>query len=142
MIINVPLVRALGLNDARCDALESGFDLGFVKAPPSCSATIFEILTNYSSINDFGDIIQKKLMNDVSVGTLEVFKVQDALSCGKQLLFHPLGAFPKGDSDCRIIVDTSATGLSDCLMSPDLAFPSIKSLLNGTRPHGYRRLFV
>lgn len=131
--INVPLLRLLGLNKARCDALEFGFDLGFVKAPPVQE----QIPSNYSSIASYGDIIQNKLMNDVSVGTLEVFNVQEALAQRKQLLFHPLGAVPKGDSDCRIIVDTSATGLNDCLMSPELAFPSVKSLLNGTRPNGF-----
>ena len=131
--INVPLLRALGLNKARCDALEFGFDLGFTSPPPIQS----KIPKNYSSIDNYGELIQKKLLGDIQVGTLEVFDVNKALRDNKHLIFHPLGAVPKGSDDCRIIVDTSITGLNDSLLSPPLAFPSIRTILNGTKPLGY-----
>ena len=97
--INVPLLRALGLNKARCDALEFGFDLGFTSPPPIQS----KIPKNYSSIDNYGELIQKKLLGDIQVGTLEVFDVNKALRDNKHLIFHPLGAVPKGSDDCRII---------------------------------------
>lgn len=131
--INVPLLRALGMSESRCYALEHGFDLGFTCDPPVQTS----VPKNYSSIDGFGEIIQQKLLNDISVGTLEIFDVSKVMKEGKSLLFHPLGAVPKGLDDCRIIVDTSITGLNDSLLSPPLAFPNLKSLLNGTRPLGY-----
>ena len=131
--INIPLLRALGMNKSRCDALESGFDLGF-QSPPPVQDTIPK---NYSSIDNYGELIQKKLLGDIDVGTLEVFDVSKAKQEGHACIFHPLGAVPKGVDDCRIIVDTSITGLNDSLMSPPLAFPSIRTILNGTRPGGY-----
>ena len=131
--INVPLLRALGMNKARCDALEFGFDLGFISNPPVQTS----IPKNYSSINNYGGIIQQKLLNDVKVGTLELFDVDQCMKERKQMIFHPLGAVPKGLDDCRIIVDSSATGLNDVLASPPLVFPSVRSVLNGTRPRGF-----
>ena len=123
--INVQALAQLGLNQARCQALHWGFDLGLSTMPIYQSHPP----DNYSSLNNFGSLVQEKLSKDAAKGIIEIFTPDP----NESYLFHPLGAVPKGESDCRIVVDTSATGLNDIILDSNMALPSLSSILNSIK---------
>ena len=123
--INVHGLAKIGLNVDRCRALYWGFDLGLARLPPyqRCPPE------NYASLTPFGDLVLSKLLKDADRGVIELF---DPLP-DNHYLFHPLGAVPKGDDDCRIVVDTSATGLNDSIFDTEMSLPSLSSILNSLK---------
>ena len=123
--LNVQGLRQLGLNEFRCRALQWGFDLGLTALPPFQSAPP----DNYSSLEGYGDKVLEKLMKDAQKGILELFEPTSS----QAYWFHPLGAVPKGDTDCRIVVDTSATGLNNIIQDTSMSLPSLHSILNSIK---------
>ena len=123
--INVRGLASLGLNQARCEALQWGFDLGLTKLPPFQTNPP----ENYSSLLPYGDKVLQKLLKDAEKGVLEIFSPSKTAA----YWFHPLGAVPKGTDDCRIVVDTSMTGLNDSINKSDMSLPSLSSILNSIK---------
>ena len=123
--INVAELASLGLNEARCRALQWGFDLGLSKLPPYQSVPP----ENYDSLTPYGDLVLDKLLKDANKGVIELFTPKP----DQAYWFHPLGAVPKGESDCRIVVDTSMTGLNDVIHTTSMSLPSLSSILNSIK---------
>ena len=99
-------MRHAGVSEPWLQCLAHGFDLGLVApvaipraAPPD----------NYSSLDDYSSLVEGKLDELFRSGVLE--EVPEDAPPGS-VLYHPIGAVPKGMDDCRIVVDTSATGLN------------------------------
>ena len=127
--INVDGLEELGLNKDRCSALRNGFDLALQDYPSQkCKPD------NYKSLYQFGELVEKKLRIDAEKGIIELFTPtgNEAFGC----IFHPLGAVPKGEDDCRIIIDSTAAGINNLTQDSKVAFPNIQTLLNGIKP-GY-----
>ena len=122
--INTDLLESLDLPADRVLALRDGFDLGLNELPPVQNDKV----ENYSSLDKYGDLVEQKLMKDVEKGVIELFDFDE--KDRNKYWFHPLGAVPKGDSDCRIIVDTSATGLNDVIIKTEMKLPNIRSIIN------------
>lgn len=84
---------------------------------------------NYASFAPFGDLVLSKLLKDAERGVIEIF---DPL-LEQHYLFHPLGAVPKDEDDCRIVVDTSATGLNVSIFDSEMSLPSLSSILTSLK---------
>ena len=68
------------------------------------------------------------MKGDVENGVFKLF--EPSLEDRSKFFFHPLGSVPNGDSDCRIIVDTSATSLNDAILDSKIQLPNIRPILN------------
>ena len=86
--LNVDYLASLGLPNDRCQVLRSGLDLGLKCMPPIQS----EEISNYSTLDNYGDLVEKKLMKDVENGLIELF--DPSIEDRSNLFFHPLGAVP------------------------------------------------
>ena len=81
-----------------------------------------------SSLLQFGALVEDKFTADIDNGVLEVIPQDELTDPSIAFCFHPVGAVPKGESDCRLIVDSSATGLNACIKDTDMHATSAYSV--------------
>lgn len=131
--INIEALRQTGIQPIWQIALSRGLDLGLTSLPPSQQHPP----ENYSSVLGFGSLVEEKLQADIDKGVLEVISAEELADPTAKFWFHPLGAVPKGDIDCRIIVDSKATGLNAVIRDTIMALHSVRTVIGACKLGSY-----
>ena len=131
--INTEALAESGLDQAWCRALSRGLDLGVTSLPPPQAWPP----ENYSSLLEFGDLVEAKLQADIDRGVLEVIPEAELAHPDAAFWFHPLGAVPKGTADCRVVVDTAVTGLNAVIRDTIMKLHGVRSVLGACKPCSY-----
>lgn len=107
-------------------AIRDGVDLMFIKpVKPSYR-------DNYTSVYDHLDAVVAEIDRLVQLGKLE--KVAH-----RPYIVSPMGAIVKPDTKkVRIVLDTTASGLNDCLHSPPMKLPTLSTILARATPNCYQ----
>lgn len=116
----------LGMRKEFVDAIRNGVDLMFDKPVKPYYRD------NYSSVYEHLDAVVQELDRLEQLGKIE--RVSH-----RPFIVSPMGAIVKADSNkVRIVLDTTASGLNDCLRAPKMSLPTLSTILERMNPGSYQ----
>lgn len=88
--LDISALAASGLKPSWCLALSRVLNLGLTTLPPVQAKPP----DNYSSIYEFGDLVEMKLQSDIDKGILEIIPDSQLHDPSSRFWFHPIRAVP------------------------------------------------